>query len=69
MNPGQKNTSKAVGVFFFSELETKLVHAAHTEKGKVLVRRKGPNDRFFPNRREKDNKPAETSRLVVFTTF
>lgn len=59
----KKTQAKQLDFFFPSELETKLVHAAHTEKGKVLVRRKGPNDRFFPNRREKDNKPAETSRL------
>lgn len=34
------------------ELEIKLVHAAHTKKG-VLVSRKGPNDDFFSDKREK----------------
>lgn len=36
MNPDQKKKKrKAVG---FLELEIKLVHAVHTEKGKILVR-------------------------------
>lgn len=34
------------------ELEINLVHAAHTEKGEVLVTSKGPDDNFS-ERREK----------------
>lgn len=60
MNPEKKEKAKQF------ELETKLVHAAHTEKGKVLVRSKGPN--------ENENKAswAAASRhlgSVIFKSF
>ena len=51
---------------WFFELETKLVHAAHSEKGEVLVRSKPTKWSFFffsPNRREKQNKTSQAAVL------
>lgn len=60
MNPAKKKQqSKAVG---FLSWEIKLVHAAHTEKGRVLVRSKGPNDHFSKQEGEENR----TSRAAVW---
>lgn len=55
----KKQQSKAVG---FLSWEIKLVHAAHTEKGRVLVRSKGPNDHFSKQEGEENR----TSRAAVW---
>lgn len=62
MNPEKKTKkqqSKAVG---FLSWEIKLVHTAHTEKGRVLVRSKGPNDHFS----KQEGKENRTSRAAVW---